>query len=162
MKPTEDLIWDYLDGLATADEGRQVETQLAEDTAFRELFLESQRLHSELQRLEPAVPSMRFAQNVLDKLPPVRQLAVEPLVSKRWLRVFNFGIFGLIALILGGTAGPLTQSHAAFEPANRILDLFFGLFEHIPPGVLLMGGIVTLALLALLLLDRWLQTRFHR
>ena len=78
MKKKEDLIWDYLDGTCTPEERIMVDQKLANDPAFHQLFLQSQALHKNLQQIEVETPSMRFSQNVMDKLPPVRNGTVTP------------------------------------------------------------------------------------
>ncbi|PHN06681.1 anti-sigma factor family protein [Flavilitoribacter nigricans] len=163
MSEREDLIWKYLDGQLDADDRKRVEDTLETDPSFRELYMQSEVLHQNLGALETEIPSMRFAQNVMDSLPAVRELATGPLVSVKWLRSF-FG--GTIALLLAFFSSGVAIAPAATAQENhridRMIDRFYALFELIPANIMIMAGIIMISLLVLLSLDRWLQKRFLR
>ena len=161
MKKIEDIIWDYLDGECTPEEKAILEQKLATDQVFQQLFLQSQVLHKNLQEVEVESPSMRFSQNVMDKLPPIRNLATAPLVSKRWLRIFGSSIASLVLFFFGGSLSLITPASSQGSSSHWILDFFSSIFNYLPANTLFFSGIITAALLSLLFLDRWLERRFR-
>lgn len=162
MKNKEELIWSYLDGQLEAEDRTRVEKALETDPAFKELFLQSELLHQQLETMESEVPSMRFAQNVMDRLPAVKELATGPLVSVKWLRSFYGSTVTLLILLVGSTLALFPASASSEDPyAERMVDTIQSVFNYIPNNLLLMTGIVLVSLLTLLTLDRWLQKRFQ-
>lgn len=162
MKNQEELIWQYLDGQLEAGDRARVEKALETDPAFKELYLQSELLHRQLGAVEAEAPSMRFAQNVMDKLPAVQELATGPLVSVKWLRSFYGSTATLLILLVGSTLTFFPASTTSDVPtADRLADTIQSVFNYIPNNLLLMTGIVLVSLLALLSLDRWLQNRFQ-
>lgn len=162
MNKQEELIWRYLDGQLSPEEVAGVETSLETDQAFKELFLQSQLLHQNLGTMEPEVPSLRFAQNVMDHLPLVKDLATHPLVSIKWLRSFYGGVIALLVVLFGSSLALVPASSTPDPQVERLVDTVHSLFDFIPTNMLLMAGIILISLLVLLSLDRWLQNRFHR
>lgn len=163
MNKREDLIWDYLDGKASPEERNWVETQIETDDAFREQFQRCQVLQQNLQLLEPEVPSMRFSQNIMDKLPAVSSLATGPLVSTRWMRLFFGGALGIIVLITGGGGFLFSPQFSSWDAQiDRVIDRSTAIFNYIPENMVILGGIIVTSLFLLIFLDRWLQTRFSR
>lgn len=161
----EDMIWAYLDGTCSRAEQERVEELLGSDQQFRDAFHKSKLLHRELQAVEVEMPSMRFVQNVMDKLPAVKNLATTPLVSTKWLRTFGWTLAGMLAFFWGGSALIIPQDAAFAEETGEMVSLLEWLARLSAKGVsgpLFFAGIVFLSLLGLLLLDRWLQSRFGR
>ena len=162
MKNTEDIIWRYLDDQAGPEERLQVAQLLETDAAFREQFLQSQVLHRQLRDLEAEGPSMRFSQNVMERLPAVSDLAVGPLISRRWLKLFFAGMATIIVLMSGSGWLLFPESGGVDQQAESLADRINALFGVLPGGALVLGGIVFLSLALLAALDRWLQSRLHR
>lgn len=161
MKNKEELIWTYLDGQLNAEDRARVETALETDPSFKELFLQSQLLHKNMQVMEAEGPSLRFTQNVMDRLPTVKNLATGPLVSMKWLRSFYGGVIALIALLLGSTAALVPVSSTQAQSAEEMIDRVNSIFGIIPANMLFMAGIIIISLLILLSLDRYLENRFN-
>lgn len=162
MKNQEELIWQYLDGQLDASERARVEQALETDPSFRELMLQSKVLHRELNEIETELPSMRFTQNVMDRLPAVKELATGPLVSLTWLRSFYGSLLTLTTVLVGGSVAFMPVNTAAENPqVDRLVDKLYALLSHLPDHFLIMAGTVTICLLLLLYLDRWLQRKFR-
>jgi len=85
MKVDKALLWQYTDGTCSEEERQVVEKALAEDAEWQQAFQATQQVDKLLQERELEEPSMRFTQNVMDKLPQLySRLAKEPLLQKRW------------------------------------------------------------------------------
>lgn len=161
MMEREELIWKYLDGACTSEEKEQVEKLKKSDPAFRTALLERQRLNRELEEQPLEQPSLRFAKNVMDRLPELYQRSIEPLVRPFWIKVF-FGSLGALFLAYFivvfqslGQAAPQAQG-----PATRWADRFSDLFASLPPQTLSILAALSLAYLGLVFLDRFLKRKW--
>ena len=77
-----ELLWKYIDGQCTPEEVSRVERLLAEDAGFKREWAQRHKLHQHLRLEELEQPSMRFARNVMDRLPNLyRKLDIRPLIS---------------------------------------------------------------------------------
>jgi hypothetical protein len=75
MKPlSEEQMWDVIDGLATPDVVAQHQNLLATDADYKMEFEKALHLHQRLMHIDLEQPSMRFTQNVLDKVMPQVQV----------------------------------------------------------------------------------------
>ncbi len=161
MTTHDELIWKYLDGACTPEEKERVEKLKKEDAAFRAALLERQRLDQELEEQPLEQPSLRFAKNVMERLPELYQRSIEPLVRPLWIKVF-FGSLGALFLAYFvivfqslGQAAPQSQG-----PATRWADRFSDLFASLPPQTLSILAAVSLAYLGLVFLDRFLKRKW--
>ncbi len=68
MKPIEERLWDYIDGTANAEEHAEMEQMLKTNSKVQHLYSELILMSTELQMLELDEPSMRFTQDVMDKV----------------------------------------------------------------------------------------------
>jgi preprotein translocase subunit Sss1 len=95
----EERLWDYIDGISSADEKSLIETLLKNDldwkTTYQEL-LETQRL---MRTSELESPSLRFSKNVMDE---IMKLHIAPATKNYINKKIIWGIgFFFIALIVG-------------------------------------------------------------
>ncbi len=98
-KINEDMLWNYIDGSCSDEERQQIEQALAEDPELKQALAERLALHQALQKIEAEVPSMRFAANIMEKLPNIR-FSLPQLISPKQKRRFLLGIGGISTLIL--------------------------------------------------------------
>jgi hypothetical protein len=88
---TEEHIWEVLDGEASSEMLAQHEVLLRADASYRTTFVQCEQLHRQLLSLPLESPSMRFTENLIDRLAPERRLAPKtdrlPLI---FLAVFSF------------------------------------------------------------------------
>jgi hypothetical protein len=80
---TDEQIWDIIDGNATPELIEKHTSLLNHDMAYRQHFASFDGLHQLLLNLPTESPSMRFEQNIMERLPkaPVRRAAYRlPLV----------------------------------------------------------------------------------
>lgn len=98
----EESLWNYIDGACSEAEKREIEQALEQDLELRKAIAERMALHQALQKIEAEAPSMRFATNIMEKLPNIKfQLSISPLISPKVKRGFIFGMLGLFFAIFG-------------------------------------------------------------
>jgi hypothetical protein len=97
---TEEHIWDILDGEASSDMCAQHEAQLLADASYRTTFVQCEQLHRQLLNLPLESPSMRFTENLMERLAPEKRTAPQtdrlPLI---FLTVFTI-LSGLLATLI--------------------------------------------------------------
>lgn len=157
----ERLIWRYLDGDLDDREKSVVQHRIKNDEAFREAFMKRELLQKSLQATEPEMPSMRFTQNVMEKLPQLYRYTVRPLLPKVLVRGFALvmAMFAISMLVLpflhpdgGGATDPLPLLENSRRLSNAIVN--------VPKQWYLFVAVLSLSYLALLALDRYLRKRF--
>ena len=96
---TEEHIWEVLDGEASPEMLVQHEAQLRTDESYRTAFVQCEQLHRQLLTLPLESPSMRFTENLMERLTP----------EKRVVRTKDRlpAIFVTIFSILGGSLAAL-------------------------------------------------------
>lgn len=160
MKEQDILIWKYLDGRATTEEQSTVERLLEEDPAFKAAFLERQKLEETIKKEELEQPSMRFAKNIMDKLPDLYRRTVEPLVRPFWIRVFFGTLSGFLLVYFGLVAYALhTGQISQGGPFAQLSEQVTGFFTGIPSQLLTIISALCFAYLGLVWLDRQLKKR---
>ncbi len=156
MQPEDSiLLWKYIDGQCAPEEARQLEQRLAQDTALKAALEIRLRLNTSLRQLPLEQPSLRFAMNVMDRLPAlVRKIQVEPLVSTRWLKTFwatmATTVCAVIALVSGSAPAGMTSNSIT----AKVVDHWTTLFERLPYNYLVACAAVALGLLALAAIER--------
>jgi len=157
MQPEDSiLLWKYIDGQCAPEEALQLEQRLAQDAALKAAWELRVRLNTSLRQLPLEQPSMRFALNVMDRLPAlVRKIQVEPLVPPRWLKTFWAAmattVCAVIALVSGNAPTGMASSSS---PIAKVVDHWTTLFERLPYNYLVACAAVALGLLALAAIER--------
>jgi anti-sigma factor RsiW len=97
---TEEQIWDILDGNALPEVQKEHAQLLQTDAAYRAHFETYSSLHDQLCNLELDAPSMRFEQNLMERLQPSvkmqRSKSRLPLVFTVFMSVFAIIAVALI------------------------------------------------------------------
>ena len=156
----EQMIWKYLDGHSSPAECEAMEKRLAEDAAFRAAFLERQRLHAALQEQEAEQPSLRFAKNVMDRLPALYRRSVEPLVRPFWTKVFAGALGAFLILYFGGVIYSVERGLVSGEgPAAEVGNQVSTWLDRLPPHALYIVLALSISYLFLVFLDRKLQQK---
>src|SRR6478672_1234887 len=95
----EERLWDYIDGLASADEKSFVEELIESNSEWKAKYAELLDTHQLMQNhLELDAPSMRFTQNVMEE---IARLQIAP-ATKNYINskiIWGIGIFFLTLLI---------------------------------------------------------------
>ncbi|MCO6478073.1 MAG: zf-HC2 domain-containing protein [Phaeodactylibacter sp.] len=157
-----ELLWKYIDGECSPEEEAQVERLLAEDLEFKREWARRVKLHRELQQQEVEQPSLRFARNVMDRLPELyRKLDISPLISPLWRKIiggvagaFLLAYFALVFNVIE-TAGPAKGGQ--IPEVQAFVDALTGL----PAQAMSILLALSFGYILLAFLDRQLKKRFE-
>lgn len=160
MSESNEHIWNYLDQAATPEERAELERRRQEDPVFRQDFLEREALDAQLKTIEAEQPSLRFVQNIMDRLPELYRRAVEPLVRPLWIKVFA----GTMSVCLLGYLGFVYYAvqTGQIEPGGSLVTIsnkINGLFSGLSGQVISIVAALSLGYLGLVLFDRVLKKR---
>ena len=64
----EQRLWEYIDGISTADERSVVETLIRDNAEWRALYQELLQVNQSLAAIDLEQPSMRFTKNVMEEI----------------------------------------------------------------------------------------------
>ena len=147
---TEEQIWDIIDGTALPEVQKEHQQLLKTDAEYRAHFDTYASLHDQLCHLDLDAPSMRFEQNLMERLQP--SVKIQP--TKDHLPLFFLAFMS----ILGAIVLALISNSNASTPKTD-----FPLLESIPTEgvtawfsnpVLFYGFILINAILLFLILDK--------
>lgn len=159
-KVKAEQLWRYVDGLATEAERKQVEDALATDAGLAAELAQMKNLDQSFRAISPDQPSMRFAKNVLEQLPPPAQrlkgLSFFSVRAKRW-----WSIAASLVLLVSTYFVFFPQEYAWLGWAK---DLLPEQAQNWEGGVSFQANLgyllgISLAVLAVLLVDQWLNGR---
>lgn len=158
MKSREEKWWEQLDGDALPEERAAMERALQNDEEAQREYALRRKLHEELQELEPEQPSLRFTQNLMERLPKLYQrVQIGPLIGKGWQRAY-VAVFTLCVLGLFGFGFNLLGSYSpSFSVYWTSKYLFVDLEASFPFRLALVVMSLTTAVLFLMWLDRRLR-----
>jgi hypothetical protein len=122
---TEEHIWDILDGEASPEMRIQHEAQLLTDEAYRTTFVQCTQLHKQLLNLPLESPSMRFNENLMERLAPERRTAPK---NDRFALIF-LAIFSLFSCIVGALIFSKTNQ-APSDAKSSTLENLIGLLSN--------------------------------
>jgi hypothetical protein len=119
---TEEHIWDILDGEASPEMRAQHEAQLLADASYRTTFVQCEQLHRQLLNLPLESPSMRFTENLMERLAPERRIVPKtdrlPLI---FLTVFTV-LSGLMAVLIVSNGNIATPKGLPTEGVVSLLS----------------------------------------
>lgn len=155
----EPRLWEYIDGLSTAEERRFIEELIATNADWRSKYSELLQFNKSLeQSLELEEPSMRFSRNVMEAIATQHIApAAKTYINKRII----YGIGGfMVSLIVGMLVFALAQinwSSGSGSGNGGGFDFskvdFSGLWNNHYLNAFMIINIV----LGLMLLDRYLS-----
>lgn len=156
---TENRLWDYIDGFATAEEKTVIEQLIASDAAWREKYKELLEVHQLMQSAELEQPSMRFSKNVMDEIAKYHIApATKTYINKNIIR--GIAIF-FITLIAGFLVYGFSQVDWSSKGDTSMPNIDFGkidyskFFNNTYLNVFMMINLI----LGLFLLDRLLANK---
>lgn len=155
MKSREEKWWEKLDGDISPEERAELEESLQSDEQLQREFTLRRKLHEELQGLEPEQPSLRFTQNLMERLPKLYQrIQIGPLIGKGWRQAY-IAVFAFCVVALFGFGFNLLGSYTpsfSFDFVSEYLSV--DLEASFPFRLALILMSLTTAVLFLMWLDR--------
>lgn len=152
MTTIEEQIWDYIDGVGSADHILEIEGKIASDEAYKAVYQELSALHQQIGKISLDEPSMSFSRNVMEMV----NLEIAPVSMKT--KVDNRIIYGISAFfILAVTAifiYVLSQLHFTAPKMNVAVNLTSYLTPNLIRGFLFIDVVI-----GLLYLDRLLRKK---
>lgn len=152
MTTIEEQIWDYIDGVGSADHILEIEGKIASDEAYKAVYQELSALHQQIGEISLDEPSMSFSRNVMEMV----NLEIAPVSMKT--KVDNRIIYGISAFfILAVTAifiYVLSQLHFTAPKMNVAVNLTSYLTPNLIRGFLFIDVVI-----GLLYLDRLLRKK---
>ncbi|HEV7783680.1 MAG TPA: hypothetical protein VGO58_20565, partial [Chitinophagaceae bacterium] len=119
QRSIEERLWDYIDGLSTAEERPVVEQLLRDDTAWKSKYGELLKTDELLRVSELEQPSMRFTKNVMEE---ISKLHIAPATKTYINKKIIWGIsFFFIALIAGFLLYGFAQMQWSVSDDSQVL-----------------------------------------
>lgn len=113
----EERLWAYIDGQASADERSVIERLLQSDAEWKARYGELLLINDALKESEVELPSMRFTQNVMEK---IGQLQIAPAAKSYLNKRLIWGIGGFfIVMLLTMVIYGIGQVQVDWNPASN-------------------------------------------
>ncbi len=153
---TEEHIWEVLDGEASPEMLVQHEAQLLTDETYRTAFVQCEQLHRQLLSLPLESPSMRFTENLLERLAPEKRVAPKrdrlPLI---FMTIFSI-LGGLLGVLLVSTGGAASSTGDGLTTAGVVKTLSNPLFIQ---GFMILNIVLIFAVLDKKVLKPYFDSR---
>ena len=122
---TEEHIWEILDGEASPEMIVQHQAQLLADETYRTAFVQCEQLHSQMLNLPLESPSMRFTENLMERLAPERRTALKkdrlPAIFLTFFSVLSV-LLTILVFATGNAASPTTATGLTTEGVVSMLS----------------------------------------
>ena len=155
----EEQLWNYIDGMATAEEKTFIEQLLESNQQWREKYQELLDVHHLMQDgLELDEPSLRFTQNVMEEIARHQiSPAAKSYINKKIIwgiaAFFVLSLVGFLAYGIGQTNWNASSGNSAIdETINKLGVDYSRIFNNAYTNVFVMINII----LGLMLLDMYL------
>lgn len=156
----EQRLWEYIDGLSTADECSVVETLIRENKAWRDLYQELLQVQQALAGVELEQPSLRFSKNVMEE---IAKFQIAP-ATKKYIN--NKIIWGIAAFFILSITGFLVYGFGQIDwAASTASSTTFGVdLNKVEYGKFFSSNVMNVfmmlnAVLGLMLLDRYIGNK---
>jgi hypothetical protein len=152
-------LWDYIDGIASAEERTLIEKLLERNAAWRARYRELLDVHQLMNASELEEPSLRFTKNVMDEIARVHIApAATTYINKHIIRgIAFFFITVIVGFLIYGFAQ--VDWSAKGDSSLPIVDLgkvdYGRFFNNTYVNVFMMINVI----LGLFLLDRYLDNK---
>ncbi len=155
-----ELLWKYIDGQCTPEEASRVEKLLVEDAEFKREWAQRHKLHQHLRLEELEQPSMRFARNVMDRLPNLyRKLDIRPLISPFWRKALG-GLGSAFLLAYFALVFNVVEMAGPESSPNPQLQGFVETLTSLPMQAMSILLSLSIGYILLTFLDQQLKKRF--
>lgn len=154
----DDRLWEYIDGLGSAEERSSMERLLETNRQWKEKYHELLEVHELMQTSALEEPSLRFTKNVMEQ---IAKYQIAP-ATKTYINnkiIWGIGFF-FIALVVGFLVYGFGQIDWSVKsdtslPVNLNKVDFSKFFNNTYVNVFMMINVV----LGLMLLDRFLESK---
>ena len=152
----EQRLWEYIDGISTADERSVVETLIRDNAEWRALYQELLQVNQSLAAIDLEQPSMRFTKNVMEE---IAKFHIAPATKTYINNKIIWGIAAFFMLSIVGfliyAIGQIDWSISANSNSSLGIDLskvdYGRMFNSTVMNIVMMLN----AVLGLMLLDRY-------
>lgn len=152
MTTIEEQIWDYIDGIGSAEYITGIEAKIASDEAYKAVYKELSALHQQIGDISLDEPSMSFSRNVMEMV----SLEIAPVSLKT--KVDKRIIYGLSAFFIIAIAAIFIYVLSQLHFTGSKVTLAFNLTSYMTP-TLFKGFLFADVIIGLLYLDRLLRKR---
>lgn len=160
MKPlTEEQMWDIIDDVASPEIKAQHEALLQNDNAYKSTFDTLMLLQTQLLQLDLEQPSMRFTQNVIEKVAAPKKATIKPDKAFPLLIIFLLGLCIVTILWVLIFNGNTSTQPIAFLPN---LSLSEKLSTILSSPLVMPIFVVINAGLALMAVDKWILKNYFQ
>ncbi|MBS1933221.1 MAG: hypothetical protein JST96_04425 [Bacteroidetes bacterium] len=105
----EERLWDYIDGLSSAEEKTAIEKLIAENLEWKRKYSELLEVNQVMSATELDEPSMRFSKNVMEE---IAKYKVAPATRSYFNKKIIWGIGGIfVVMLLGFLIFAFSQVH---------------------------------------------------
>ena len=160
QQTTEERLWEYIDGVSSADEKTVIEQLLVTNAEWKAKYHELMEVQQLLQSSELEAPSMRFTKNVMEEIAKLHIApATRNYINKNIIRgIGAFFITIMVGFIVYGF-GQIDWSASSGGDSVLPVDLtkvdFSRMFNNTWVNAFMMINVV----LGLFLLDRYLANK---
>ena len=157
----EQHIWDYIDGLSTAEEKAMVEKLMQTDPIWKAIYDEFYALHTRIQMTDMLEePSMRFTRNVMEE---VSKFNVAPPAQSYINKKIIYGIAAFFVISVVALLGYVFTTFD-FSSAPGSASIFDSKSLDVDPAKYLNSTVLNVfvfmdVIIGLLLLDRYLTRK---
>lgn len=147
-------LWDYIDGVSSAEERIAIKNLLANNVEWQEAYAELLNMQQMITSSDLEQPSMRFTKNVMDKISDYNASPAVNYLNKKIIWGIGFAFIALIAGFLIYAFAQLNWNASAGGSsyfAFKNLD-FSKFFNSTYTSIFLMANTIA----GLMLLDRFL------
>lgn len=162
MKSREEKLWNRLDGVADPEEQAALDRELQGDAELRRELALRRALHENLSEMEAEQPSLRFTQNLMERLPKLyRKIQIGPLVRSGWRRVYLAAFILTVVALLGLGLGASASGNIPLAIDLTVQNFYVALGANIPLQLTVIVTSFTTTLLFLFWLDKRLRKRYE-
>lgn len=152
-------LWSYIDGTLPPAETSIIEKLIQENQQWKQQYAQLLELQQLLQESELEQPPLRFTANVMDeiakfKIAPAAKTYLNKNIIRGIAAFFALMFAGIIVLALASPASGGGASSGTTEKYINAVD-----WSQFLSSNTLMGGIVINVILAIFLLDRFLESK---
>ena len=160
IQEREQRLWEYIDGLSTAEERSAIDKLVQENREWRALYHELLQVHQALTGTELEQPSLRFTKNVMEEIArhqvaPATKAYINQKIIWGIAAFFILSIVGFLIYGIGQIDWSVSQQSESPLGIDFTKVEYGKLFNSTVMNVFMMLN----AVLGLMLLDRYISSK---